>query len=67
MQIEVSNDGKNFVEIDKTTCDAEPSARYRIYPYQWKGTAKGRYVRVKAALHEPDSWLFIDEIMINRK
>ena len=67
VQIEVSNDGKNFVEIDKTTCDIQPSAGYLIYPYQWKGTAKGRYVHVKAALHEPDSWLFIDEIMINRK
>ena len=67
VQIEVSNDGKNFVEIDKTTCDIQPSAGYLIYPYQWKGSAKGRYVHVKAALHEPDSWLFIDEIMINRK
>ena len=67
VEIEVSNDGKNFTKVDKTRCDIQPTGGYLIYPYHWKGQAKGRYVHIKAELHEPDSWLFIDEIMINRK
>ena len=67
VQIGVSAGGKDYVEIDKTTCDIQPSAGYLIYPYRWKGHAKGRYVHIKAQLHEPDSWLFTDEIIINRK
>ena len=63
----MSEDGKNFTTIDTVRPGIKSSEDYLVYPYKWKGDAKGRYVRVKALSREKDAWIFTDEIIVNQK
>lgn len=67
IELMVSDDGKNFKTIDTVRPGIKASEDYLVYPYKWKGDAKGRYVRVKALSREKDAWIFTDEIIINEK
>ena len=67
IELMVSEDGKNFTTIDTVRPGIKSSEDYLVYPYKWKGNAKGRYVRVKALSREKDAWIFTDEIIVNQK
>ena len=67
IELMVSEDGKNFTTIDTVRPGIKSSEDYLVYPYKWRGNAKGRYVRVKALSREKDAWIFTDEIIVNQK
>ena len=66
IELMVSDNGKDFKTIDTVSPGIKSSEDYLVYPYKWKGDAKGRYVRVKALSREKDAWIFTDEIIVNK-
>lgn len=66
IEVDVSSDGSHFTVLDKQDV-ADESTRYFIRPYQWEGHAKGRYVKFCARVSKRGGWVFVDEIMINKK
>jgi len=66
--ISVSDDGTNFVQIDKESFSVSKEKDYFIKPYKWTGNAKGRYIRYQAHSDSKfGGWLFTDEIIVNPK
>ena len=66
VELMVSDDGKNYKTIDTAQPGVKTKEAYLVYPYRWKGNAKGRYVRVRALSREKDAWIFTDEVIVNR-
>jgi hexosaminidase len=64
--ISVSDDGVNFKQIDKKTFVVDRLPDFFIKNYEWKGTARGRYIRYQAHSDAKfGCWLFTDEIVVN--
>ena len=63
----VSSDNKIFTTIDKRDPNIKKEQVYYIYPYNWKGQAKGRYLRLKAKGNIIGGWIFTDEIRVNEE
>lgn len=65
--ISVSNDGKDFTQIDKQTYTVSHEPDYFIKEYKWNGNVKGRYIRYQAHSDKKiGGWLFTDEIIVNK-
>ncbi len=64
MDIEASCDGVSYVPLGGMACPAEADGSRPIRTLGWTGSAKARYVRVKAPAGPSGGWVFTDEIRI---
>lgn len=67
IEVKVSDDGEHLTTIDTLSIPINRQDEYFIYPYRWKGRAKGRYLYFKALPRQEAGWLFTDEIIINKR
>lgn len=67
IELSVSSDNKIFTTIDKRAPKIKKEQVYCIYPYSWKGQARGRYLRLKAKGNIIGGWIFTDEIRVNEE
>ena len=66
LTISVSSDGKNYTPIDHRP-SIKDEDKLSIRTYQWRGHAKGRYIRYEARTDRDGGWLFTDEIVVNKQ
>lgn len=63
--ISISDDGINFMELQKQHFEVSKETPIRFTDISWQGEAKGRYVRYQAqAGSEFGGWIFTDEIIV---
>lgn len=63
--ISISDDGINFMELQKQHFEVSKETPIRFTDISWQGEAKGRYVRYQAqAGSELGGWIFTDEIIV---
>lgn len=67
VELMVSDDGNSYRTINTVDPGIKTAEDYMIYPYRWNGNVKGRYVRLKAKSRDKDAWLFVDEVIVNKK
>jgi hexosaminidase len=65
--ISVSDDGKEFRQLDKQTYDVDKSKDYFIFKSGWQGNDHARYIRYQAHSGKYQGWIFTDEIIVNKK
>lgn len=66
VQVQISDDGKNFTDLAKLTHDIPTDRGGVIYhDFIWEGKAKARYVRIYApSAGIEGGWIFLEEIVI---
>ena len=66
IQVQISNDGKKFKDLDTLTHDI-PTDREGVifHNFIWKGKATARFIRIYAKAVDIDGgWIFMDEIVV---
>ncbi len=66
IEYSISEDGEHFTKLYSEDNAVNTSEGIKYHDADWKGSAKGRYVKVKAiASPQFGGWVFTDEIRIN--
>ena len=61
----ISDDNENFTELMSRPDITDPKSEGTLFEqFEWKGDAKGRYLKVKAVRKDLGGWLFLDEIVV---
>jgi hexosaminidase len=63
--VSISDDGEHFWELSHQDFSVDLFEYYTIRKISWKGSSKGRFVRVQARSGKYGGWIFTDEIAIN--
>ncbi len=64
VELLVSADGQNYTSLQRRYVERHDKREYFIEPFTWKGTAKARYVRLRAKQGAEGGWVFCDEIKV---
>ena len=64
VELLVSSDGQNYTSLQRRDMERHDKREYFIEPFTWKGTAKARYVRLRAKQGAEGGWVFCDEIKV---
>ena len=66
VQIQISDDGKNFTDLARLTHDISTEREeVTFHDFIWEGKASARYVRIYAPIVDIDGgWIFLDEIIV---
>ncbi len=62
--VSVSNDGKNFTELEKQVIEEPKTDNPTVKTWTCKKKASARYIRVQAKPSRFGGWLFADEIVV---
>ena len=64
VELLVSADGQNYTSLQRRDVERHDKREYFIEPFTWKGTAKARYVRLRAKQGAEGGWVFCDEVKV---
>ncbi len=62
--VQLSTDGTNFTDAFNQNYESAKTDLPEMRMYTWKGSAKARYIRVKAKPSAFGGWIFCDEVIV---
>lgn len=64
LTVSVSTDGRQFTQVFKKEHPKQRLQNTVYENWQWRGSARARYVRIEAQSDIPQEWIFVDEIVV---
>lgn len=59
-----SDDGQHFRPLWQHAEPKQTTPGLAFHTWQWKGSARARYIRVQGSAHDRSAWIFADEIVV---
>lgn len=64
ISVSVSEDGVNYVTVDKRQYDVNFDTDFQVKDFEWNGNTRARYIRYQAKAGAKGGWIFVDEVIV---